>query len=125
MPFPPTTAAGDVSIPLVADPKQHQLTMTATEQPGNYRVRGGGTVPLDSGFSVNLAPEQTELERISDKELHDTFGRFAYRLARTRDQIDRSISIGRVGRELFPVLIFMVALVLLAEQVVANKFYKG
>ena len=34
-----------------------------------------------------------------------------FRLARTREQIDRDISMGRVGRELFPPLILIVALV--------------
>ena len=40
------------------------------------------------------------------------FGPVKFHLARTREQIDRDISTGRVGRELFPPLILIVALVL-------------
>ena len=53
------------------------------------------------------------------------FGPVKFRLARTREQIDRDISMGRVGRELFPPLILIVALVLGLEMLVANRFYKS
>lgn len=47
-----------------------------------------------------------------------------FRLARTREQIDRNISMGRVGQELYPSLILIVALALALEMLVANRFYK-
>jgi hypothetical protein len=52
------------------------------------------------------------------------FGPVKYRLARTREQIDRDISMGRVGQELFPPLILIVALILGLEMFMANRFYK-
>ena len=52
------------------------------------------------------------------------FGPVKFHLARTRQQIDRDISTGRVGRELFPPLIVFVALVLGLELFVANRFYE-
>ena len=52
------------------------------------------------------------------------FGPVKFQLARTREQIDRDVSMGRVGRELFPPLILIVALVLGLEMLVANRFYK-
>ena len=57
---------------------------------------------MDLGFSVNYAPDQTRLDRLNDQELAGLFGPVKFRLARTREQIDRDISVGRVGRELFP-----------------------
>jgi hypothetical protein len=116
---------GELPFPLSADPKERLLAITATDQAGNYRVQAGGSASgVDLGFSVNLAAEQTELDRITPAELTEVFGPFRYRLARTREQIDRDISMGRVGRELFSALILMVAVVLLTEHVVANRFYK-
>ena len=52
------------------------------------------------------------------------FGPVKFHLARTRQQIDRDVSTGRVGRELYPPLILIVALILGLEMFVANRFYK-
>ena len=79
---------------------------------------------MDLGFSVNYAPDQTRLDRLSDQELAGVFGPVKFRLARTAEQIDRDVSMGRVGRELFPPLILIVALVLGLEMLVANRFYR-
>ena len=106
-------------------PDKRDLTITAAEQVGNYQVQGGGRDAGSAlGFSVNLPSQQTELDRIGEQHLNELFGPFKFRLARTTDQIDRSISIGRVGRELFPALILLVALILAAEYVVSNRFYE-
>jgi hypothetical protein len=85
---------------------------------------GGQTDRFDRGFSINLTPEQTELDRITEKELAERFGPQKFRLAKTKDQIDRQISTARVGRELFPPLILFLAVVLALESVVSNRFYR-
>ena len=46
-----------------------------------------------------------------------------YRLARGREQLDRDVSLGRVGWELFPFLILAAALLLAAEHLLASRFY--
>jgi hypothetical protein len=105
-------------------PQRQDLVIGYAEQPGNYQVEGGGRAAgLDRGFSVNLASEQTRLDRIEEKQLTELFGPFTFRLARTADQIDRNVSLGRVGRELYPTLILIVVTVLALEYVVANRFY--
>ena len=116
------TTPDELNFPLAADLKQHQLVVSSTEKAGNYRIQAPGSA--DRGFSVNLTPEQTELRRIGEDELTELFGPFDYRLARTRTEIERGLSEARVGRELFPALILLVALTLAAEYIVANKFYK-
>ena len=109
----------------VLTPDKHDLTISAVEQVGNYQVQGGGRdAESDLGFSVNLSRQQTELDRIDEQRLNELFGPYKFRLARTTDQIDRNISIGRVGRELFPVLILLVAAILAVEYVVSNRFYQ-
>ncbi len=119
------TVPGGLKFPLSVDPKRHVLAITSTDQPGNYRVQAGGRASgVDRGFSVNLAPEQTRLERIDRKELAQLFGPFDYRVVRTRNQIERDISRGRVGRELFALLILLVAGILALEHLAANRFYR-
>jgi hypothetical protein len=103
---------------------RRELPITTTEQVGNYRLEAGGAEGITLGFSVNYAPGQTRLDRLSDDELAALFGPVMFQLAHTREQIDRDVSTGRVGRELYPSLIVMLALVLAMEMLVANRFYR-
>jgi hypothetical protein len=120
-----TQPSGESS-PLVADNDRHRLAVSATDQPGNYRIQAGGKGDaFDRGFSVNLAADQTVLERLGEKELKEIFDPYKFNLAQTKEQIDRSVIKNRVGRELFPPLILLVALFLALELVLSNKFYRG
>jgi hypothetical protein len=120
------TGPGDFSYTASAELEKNQLEISREiEQPGNYRVQAGGTASgVDLGFSMNLAPQQTDLQRLEAGGLDEIFGKVPYRIARSRDEIDRDITIGTAGAELFPAAILIVALLLLAEYVVANRFYK-
>ncbi len=121
-----TGRPGNAAVPLSADPQRHRLLITAAEQPGNYRVQSGGSeTGFDRGLSINLAPEQTQLERLDQKELTQIFAPDKIRIAQTKKQIDRDVSMGRVGRELFPPLILAVALFLALESLLANRFYRS
>ncbi len=119
------TGPDGVDVRIAPDLKQQRLMVTSTDQPGNFRVQAGGTADgMDRGFSVNLSAEQTRLDRHADKDLAQLFGTFAYRVARSKDQIELNVSTGRVGRELFGMLILVAAVILGLEHVLANRFYK-
>ncbi|MEX2111773.1 MAG: BatA domain-containing protein [Pirellulales bacterium] len=119
-----TTPRGD-QIRTPVDEKQNALVVTSTEAPGNYRIQAGGPEQgVDLGFSVNLPPETSQLQRATSDELKAVFGPTAFRVARGRDEIDRSISAGRVGQELYPYLIVLLVVVLALEQVISNRFYQ-
>lgn len=108
-----------------ADPKERSIVITATEKLGNYRVTAGGeSGGLDRGFSVNLPASASDLQRIDDAQLKEVFGDVPFQLAHDREQIDRELSAGRVGHELFPLLIAVVAIVMGVEHVLANRFYR-
>jgi hypothetical protein len=107
------------------DEKQNALIVTSTETPGNYRLRaGGGQDQANLGFSVNLPGSVSQLARVSGDELQAVFGDTPFRLAASREEIDRSVSAGRVGQELYPYLIVLVVLLLAGEQVLSNRFYQ-
>ncbi|MEX0676176.1 MAG: BatA domain-containing protein [Pirellulales bacterium] len=104
---------------------QEAIVVTSTEAPGNYRIQaGGGEQEVDLGFSVNLPQSVSQLDRAGQDDLKLIFGETPFRLARSREEIDRSVSAGRVGQELFPYLIVLMAVVLGCEQVLANRFYQ-
>ncbi len=120
------TGPGGMSVPLSADVRRRRLVITAAEQPGNYRVLSGGQEKgFDRGLSINLAPGQTQLQRLGKNVLAEIFGPYKFRVARTKEQIDRDVSMGRVGRELFPPLILAVAVCLALESLMANRFYRS
>ena len=100
------------------------IIVTATESPGNYRVTAGGEAGFDAGFSVNLPLSATQLDRITEPQLKELFGDFKFRLWHEREQIEREVSTNRVGHELFPLLIALVAVLLGLEHVLANRFYR-
>lgn len=119
-----TTPRGD-QIRTPVDQQQNSVVVTSTETPGDYRLQaGGGEQGADLGFSVNLPASVSELDRANQDDLKVIFGSTEFRLAHNRGEIDRSVSAGRVGRELFPYLILLLALVLGCEQALSNRFYQ-
>lgn len=108
------------------DLKQQAIVESGTDRPGNYRVGAGGSQEnrLDRGFSVNLPPDASDLTRVGQDQLKKVFGEVEFRTARSREQIIRDIGENRVGRELFPLLILLVAIFLGAEHILANRFYR-
>jgi hypothetical protein len=119
------TTPADATFPLSADPNENALRVSATDEAGNYRVQAGGRAAgVDRGFSVNLAARQTELTRLTKDELAGLFGNVPFRLARNQSEIERDVSIARVGRELFSPLILVLAVLMAAECLLANRFYR-
>lgn len=106
------------------DRTRDAITVPLTDQPGHYRVQAGGDEGLDRGFSVNLSAAATNLSRIEPEQLGQVFGDIDFRLARGRDEIEREVTTGRVGRELFGLVIVVVALLLAMEHLLANRFYR-
>ncbi len=106
-------------------PEKAELSISGVDQVGNYQVQCVGTpVEPDRGFSINLPAQVTQLARLTDQELSDTFGPFKPQVARSNDQIVRNVHDSRVGREIYPWLILVFAGLLAIEYMVSNWFYK-
>ncbi len=119
-----TTPRGDTFRQTIDD-KQHAIIVPSADRIGNYRIKAGGEAQgLNHGFSVNLPVAASDLERFDESRLKDVFGETQFRLAHNREEIDRDVSAGRVGEELFPILILLIVVVLGCEQVLANRFYR-
>lgn len=101
------------------------IRINATQTPGQYRVfSGGGEERLDRGFSVNLSPGETELSRMSAEELDEVLSGVDFQLAKSRDELQDRVSNVRIGRELFPWLMVLIAVILGTEHILANRFYR-
>ncbi len=115
---------GGLKLPVTPDLNRNVLLVSATDEPGNYRAQAGGREGFDRGFSVNLDPRQTELRRIDEEQLRRLFGPFPFELARRRTELEGKQREARVGRELFTPLLLVLIIVLGAEHLVSNRFYR-
>ncbi len=120
-----TTPDGNETATLTADQVNRVISVPATSTAGNDRIRAGGTEGgVDRGFSANTPLAATDLTRLPSDGLDTLFGAGRYHLTHGREEIDRSVAVGRVGRELFPLLIVLVAIALGLEHLLANRFYR-
>lgn len=104
---------------------QREAAIGMTEEPGNYRLQAGGAADgIDAGFSVSAPPELGLLERVTDAQLSAALPAGRFHLATGEADLAEQVDVGRVGRELYPWLITVVALALAAEQWFANRFYE-
>ncbi|MFV1967056.1 MAG: BatA domain-containing protein [Pirellulaceae bacterium] len=101
-----------------------RLVVKFTERPGAYRLKGNRGGPIVRGFAVNLPPEASDLSRLPREELDRLLGENRYQLARSREEIVREVGETRVGREFYPYLIAMLAVMLALEYLLGNRFYR-
>ncbi len=107
-------------------PDQGEVIVSLADQVGNYRLRAGGeSQQLDAGFSVNAPASTGVLERVSAAELREALGAQRTQIVRSTEQLERQVEVGRLGRDLFPLVITLLAIVAALEQVVANRFYSA
>ncbi|MEM8944166.1 MAG: hypothetical protein AAGD11_03205, partial [Planctomycetota bacterium] len=119
--YPPTGQSLRRTVP----PGEDAIRIGTTRDLGNYRVSSGGASgQLKRGFSVNLPADASRLDRVDPQQLLEVLPEQQVQLADTLIDVERYVDIGRSGRELFPLLISMVALVWGAEHVLANRFYR-
>ena len=113
----------DDEFPAAIDPQQRTVTVSATREPGNYRLLAGGDVGgFRGGFSANLPSAATDCRRLQADEAVELFGADTP-VARTGDEIVREVALERVGTELSGWLIILVAMVMAGDWMVANRFY--
>jgi hypothetical protein len=101
-----------------------RLTINTTDSPGIYRLKGDREEPVARGFSVNLPARASRLERVTKEHLDELFGKDRFQLARDHEEIERVQGQQRTGREFYPLLMAVLAVTLILEQLLANRFYR-
>lgn len=92
--------------------------------PGHYSLRPlDSPGKFDSAFSVNMRDEESDLTPIPAARLTEIIGPEKYALVRNPEELQQAVRVGRLGVEVFPVLIGLVLLLFCAEHLVANFFY--
>lgn len=100
------------------------LTVRDADQIGNYRVLAADAAsPFHRGFSVNPPESESRLDRLTDPDLEKLLGKDRYAVARNIDSLTRSVHTGRLGREVYPLVVLLLIAVFATEHFVANRFY--
>ncbi|MFV0443880.1 MAG: BatA domain-containing protein [Planctomycetaceae bacterium] len=77
------------------------------------------------GFSVNAAAEESQLTRLTETELDALFGAAEYQVARSIGELDATVNMADLGREVFPIVLLLAIVAFLGEHLVANRFYEA
>ncbi len=102
------------------------LIIPSTGSAGNLMLESQGDKTLDKrGVSFNYPESETDISRIDAGELKTFFGDYPYSAHRDRLQIEHSVSSGRTGKELFPLLAFLFCVLLGFESWLSDRFYKN
>ena len=97
--------------------------MSATRQPGNYRIRSGGnTGGFVKGFSARLPKSATDFSRLKDDEVPLMLGADR-RIVLDTESLDRDVMNYRVGAELSGWILLLAAALLALDWWISNRFY--
>ena len=102
---------------------KNRVALHFADEPGTYRLRPASGRGANWGFSMNLPTQATNLQRLDQVALDQWLGEGGYRLARDREAVNREVGEARIGHELYPWLLVFIALVLVLEHLLANRFY--
>ena len=110
---------------LTPDPVRREIVIPMTTEPGNYTVRSGGLgqSALNLGFSANIPPGQTILQKADKSVLDRHFGADTYQVVRTPQEIAFGVARGRVGQEIYAMIMFLLVCLFAAEYVFSNRIW--
>ncbi|MCP4785028.1 MAG: hypothetical protein GY878_15850 [Fuerstiella sp.] len=98
--------------------------LTDVDEAGHYQLRS-----IDEGnrfhrdFAVNDVDEESNLTVVSEEVLDTILGSGRYSRVTDPEQLDRAVNVGRLGVEVFPVLMGLLIVLFCSEHLMANFFY--
>lgn len=94
------------------------------DEPGAYRLKSADEGNnFKSEFSANIHDAESDLTAISEDSLKQLLGEGRFTRVTDPEELDRAVSLGRLGVEVFPVLMGLLILLFCAEHLMANFFY--
>lgn len=106
------------------EPGQKSILIDDARDPGHYAVRPfESAANFAAAFAVNVPGAETDLTRISPEKLQEVFDSDRAAIIRSAEELQQVVRTGRLGIEVFPVLLGLLLLLLSAEHLMANHFY--
>ncbi len=103
------------------------LVVPAPQFIGQWKVTASGSDGKTAtlGFSVNPPVQETESLPLETAQLNMLFGgKDGYKLADSPESLASIVKIAQVGREIFPWIMVLILMVVTAEGLLANRFYR-
>jgi len=111
---------------ITVDPRESEVVIPNANLPGQYRVDSSqADRTFMASFSVNIPPSESQLEPIEAEKITALFGQNLVTIVRDPVELERVEGTARIGRELFPWIILLVAAALFGEAFLANRFYRS
>ncbi len=100
------------------------VLLTDVDEAGHYQLRSADEgVSFTADFAANNIDDESNLTAISDEDLNSIIGEQRFSRVTSPEQLDRAVNLGRLGVEVFPVLMGLLILLFCAEHLMANFFY--
>lgn len=103
---------------------QKTVLLTDIDEAGLYQLRSADEGnAFTSDFAANDLDSESDLTTISDEMLTKMLGEKRYARVTDPQELDRAVSLGRLGVEVFPVLMGLLIMLFCSEHLMANFFY--
>ena len=104
--------------------EEASILLTDADESGHYELTAAEeNQAFRSVFSVNLPDAESDLSKITDEQLTEILGKDRFARVTDLEQLDRAVNLGRLGVEVFPVLMGLLLVLFCGEHLMANFFY--
>lgn len=111
--------------PLEIPPSAKSLLLRDLTGLGSYQVDSAeGEAEYHNGFSLNLSPRESNLRRLETRDLDALLGEGRYSLNRDPASLERNVHTGRLGQEVYSLVVALLVTVFALEQFTATWFYR-
>ena len=103
------------------------LVIVAPQEIGAWSVTASGGADgakAAFGFSVNPPLSESQFLPLSKPDLDRLFGKDNYALAKDSQSLKSAVDKVRIGHEIFPWLMVLILILVTAESLLANRFYR-
>ena len=103
---------------------ESSILLTDIDEAGHYQLRSAEEgIAFTTDFAANNIDEESNLAPINDDALNSILGDERFSRVTNPEQLDRAVNLGRLGVEVFPVLMGLLIFLFCAEHLMANFFY--
>lgn len=100
------------------------ILLTDADEAGHYELNAVEEgQAFRSVFAVNLPDAESNLAKVTEEQMNEILGEDRYSRVTDIEQLDRAVNLGRLGVEVFPVLMGLLLILFCGEHLMANFFY--
>ncbi|MEI8383917.1 MAG: VWA domain-containing protein [Planctomycetota bacterium] len=106
-------------------PESRVLTLRDQTAVGSYKVDSvDQSLDYHKGFSLNLPASESDLKRLETADLDGILGEGRYSVSRDPAILERNVAAGRLGQEMYGMVVAFLVAVFAMEQFTATWFYR-